>query len=251
MKENKTRRNVRYIELRSEEVQELMGKIPPAIIRVGISMVLLFVVLLIALSCFVKYPEVMTVEAKLYNTNNIMEVRAGASGWYHTFRELRMKRVAKGDTLFGVMANMEDKNIIYKVAETDGYAFPCGILQNGVFLQKDSIVCLIADTVQAGLTAMAEIGADARGRIREGMSVETEVNGISANGHIAEISEYPNPLSGTYSIIMEFENVTELRRMLVYNKTTATDIKVDEQTIFDKFFAKRFRIQVPRASRES
>ncbi len=251
MEDNKTRRNVRYIELRSEEVQELMGKIPPAIIRVGISMVLLIVVLLIALSCFVKYPEVMTVEAKLYNTNNIMEVRAGASGLYHAFGELRMKRVAKGDTLFGVMANMEDKNIIYKVAETDGYAFPCGILQDGVFLQKDSLVCLIADTVQAGLTAMAEIGADARGRIREGMSVEAEVNGLPVNGHIAGISGYPNPLSGAYSIIMEFEDVAELRGMLIYAKVTATDIKVDEQTIFDKFFAKRLRIQVPQTLRES
>lgn len=38
-----TKHKIFNIEIRGEEAQELMGKIPPAILRIGISFILLFV----------------------------------------------------------------------------------------------------------------------------------------------------------------------------------------------------------------
>jgi len=48
------------IELRSEEVQEVMGQIPAWIVRWGITLLFLVVVALLVGSCFFKYPDVIT-----------------------------------------------------------------------------------------------------------------------------------------------------------------------------------------------
>ena len=45
-----TKRNNTNIELRNEEVQELMGKIPPAILRFGIFIIFFFFITIILVS---------------------------------------------------------------------------------------------------------------------------------------------------------------------------------------------------------
>ncbi|TXD49769.1 HlyD family secretion protein [Polaribacter sp. IC073] len=51
------------IELRSEEVQEILTKVPNWMIRWGNTLFLLLIVMLLALSWFVKYPDIITSEA--------------------------------------------------------------------------------------------------------------------------------------------------------------------------------------------
>ena len=47
------------IELRSEEVQEVMSRIPPWILRRGITLLFVIIVLLLSGSWFFKYPDVI------------------------------------------------------------------------------------------------------------------------------------------------------------------------------------------------
>ena len=49
-------KNNKDIELRSEEVQEVMGQVPAWIVRWGITLLFLVVVALLVGSCFFKYP---------------------------------------------------------------------------------------------------------------------------------------------------------------------------------------------------
>lgn len=51
------------IELRSEEVQEILTKVPHWMIRYGNILLLLLIVMLLSISWFVKYPDVITSEA--------------------------------------------------------------------------------------------------------------------------------------------------------------------------------------------
>ena len=53
------------IELRSEEVQEVMGQVPAWIVRWGITLLFLVVVALLVGSCFFKYPDVITADMTL------------------------------------------------------------------------------------------------------------------------------------------------------------------------------------------
>ena len=58
-------KNNKDIELRSEEVQEVMGQVPAWIVRWGITLLFLVVVALLVGSCFFKYPDVITADMTL------------------------------------------------------------------------------------------------------------------------------------------------------------------------------------------
>ena len=56
--ENWLEKRNKDIELRSEEVQEVMGQVPAWIVRWGIRLLFLVVVTLLVGSCFFKYPDI-------------------------------------------------------------------------------------------------------------------------------------------------------------------------------------------------
>lgn len=54
------------VELRSQEVQELMGRIPSMIERMGITVLFVFVIASLCFCAFVKYPEHLEINASNY-----------------------------------------------------------------------------------------------------------------------------------------------------------------------------------------
>lgn len=68
------------IELRSEEVQEVMGMVPSWIIRWGITLLAGVVVLLLAGSCFFRYPDVISTRMTLTSREPVAALVARNSG---------------------------------------------------------------------------------------------------------------------------------------------------------------------------
>lgn len=68
------------IELRSEEVQEVMGQIPAWIVRWGITILFIVVLGLLVGSCFFKYPDVIGTEMTLTSRNPVSEVVTRSAG---------------------------------------------------------------------------------------------------------------------------------------------------------------------------
>ena len=68
------------IELRSEEVQEVMGQIPAWIVRWGITILFIVVLVLLLGSYFFRYPDVITTEMTLTSRHPVAEVVARSSG---------------------------------------------------------------------------------------------------------------------------------------------------------------------------
>ena len=77
MKENE---QYKEIELRSEEVQDVMNKIPTLILRCGITVLFCIVMILFVGSCLFKYPEVITAEVTISTLEPPVYVLARASG---------------------------------------------------------------------------------------------------------------------------------------------------------------------------
>ena len=67
-------------ELRSEEVQEVMGEFPSWILRWGITVLFLVVLALVVGSCFFKYPDVIVSEMTLTGRYPVVQIVARASG---------------------------------------------------------------------------------------------------------------------------------------------------------------------------
>lgn len=68
------------IELRSEEVQEVMGQIPAWIVRWGITILFVVVVAILVGSCFFKYPDVIVSEMTLTSRYPVAQVVSRTSG---------------------------------------------------------------------------------------------------------------------------------------------------------------------------
>lgn len=68
------------IELRSEEVQEVMGKIPPWILRRGITILFIIVMVLLVGSWFFKYPDVIAADMTLTGRYPVAQIVARSSG---------------------------------------------------------------------------------------------------------------------------------------------------------------------------
>ncbi len=75
-----TKKEEKPVELRSEEVQEIMGQIPAWIVRWGITVLFGVIAVLVVGSCFFKYPDVITAEMTLTSPNPAVQVVARASG---------------------------------------------------------------------------------------------------------------------------------------------------------------------------
>ena len=77
MEENKEHKE---IELRSEELHEVMGRIPPWILRQGISVLFIIIIVILIGSYFFKYPDVIQAEMTLTGRYPVAQVVSRASG---------------------------------------------------------------------------------------------------------------------------------------------------------------------------
>lgn len=80
METEKGRKPEKPVELRSEEVQEIMGQIPAWIIRWGITVLFIVLGVLLIGSCFFKYPDVITAQMTLTSPNPAVQIVARTSG---------------------------------------------------------------------------------------------------------------------------------------------------------------------------
>ena len=77
MEENKEHKE---IELRSEELHEVMGRIPPWILRQGITVLFIIIIVIMIGSYFFKYPDVIQSEMTLTGRYPVAQVVSRASG---------------------------------------------------------------------------------------------------------------------------------------------------------------------------
>jgi len=87
------------IELRSEEVQELIGKVPSKITRNGIGVISLIIVFLFIGSFFFKYPDIITGRLTLSAENPSADIQARVDGKIIQIFVVDKQNVTKDETL--------------------------------------------------------------------------------------------------------------------------------------------------------
>lgn len=227
------------MELRSEEVQELMGRIPPAILRIGISAVLVFVVLVYVASNVVMYPDIVSFPAVAKNVDYVSEIKVEKPG---VLVESSMIHgyVCRGDTLARMLADGADgHDTVSLVSPRSGMAYPCDVVMKYSYVESGSVLCVVADSIRAKISAKAFVTLDMKKNITEGMAVESSVEGKALTGKVTSVADYANPNSGTYVVLIEFETPKELKNTIVWNVRTDAKIKITERSVFDKFFKER------------
>lgn len=95
------------IELRSEEVQDVMNKVPPMILKYGIGILAMFVSMLLIGSALFQYPETVEAELTLTTQNPPVYINSQQGGRIENIYVTNGKQVKKGDVL-AVIENLAD-----------------------------------------------------------------------------------------------------------------------------------------------
>ena len=136
MKEDKVHKEV---ELRSEELHEVMGKIPPWILRRGITVLFCIVGMLLAGSYFFRYPDVITAPVVLTGAVPPANIIAFSSGKLDMLDTKDNQDIKAGEYL----------GVIYNSARTEDILY----LKSFLFMldvENDSIISMPNKSLQVG-----------------------------------------------------------------------------------------------------
>jgi len=130
------------IEIRSEEVQEIMGTPPKWIIRWGIVIIFLVVLVLLAGSYFFKYPDLLTARVTIVSENPPISVVARSEGKLDKIFVIDKQKV-EANTVLGIIENPADYVDAYELIQfldSIQYFFNQPELFNTLLFEKEYIL---------------------------------------------------------------------------------------------------------------
>jgi multidrug resistance efflux pump len=104
------------IEIRSEEVQEIMGTPPKWIIRWGIVIISAVVIILLTGSYFYKYPDLITARVTIVSENPPISIVARSDGKLDKLFVTDKQQVAE-NTILGIIENPADYEDVYELIQ--------------------------------------------------------------------------------------------------------------------------------------
>lgn len=126
---------IERLNLRSEEVREIMGYIPSRVIRYGISVILAIVVFIFIGACFFRYPDTISGRFVIHSSNPAITLRSKVNGQIEVLKVKEGDRVHRND-LLAVVAGSGNYRHILKLKTELGVS--------------DSIPCVYTDTLELG-----------------------------------------------------------------------------------------------------
>ena len=111
------------IELRSEEVQELLTRIPSRLLRYGSMVILAILVLVLFLSWLIKYPTVVTAPVSITTVQPPEKLIAKASGKIQAILT-KDKSIVTPNTVLAILENSADYKVVFQLKNiVDKYTF--------------------------------------------------------------------------------------------------------------------------------
>ena len=104
------------IEIRSEEVQEIMGTPPKWIVRWGIVIILLVVIVLLSGSYFYKYPDIIEARVTIVSENPPISIVARSDGKLDRIFVADKQKVEAGE-LLGIIENPANYKDVYSLKQ--------------------------------------------------------------------------------------------------------------------------------------
>lgn len=229
--EKKENRELRIIELRSEEVQEIMAQKPSCILRYGISVVLLLLFCTFVASKFVPYPDELKVNVTLapnVSTKKFVNARDAEILYITPNFE---SNVSIGDTL-GVFAY--DNDTVMFISPYSGIAYKSGNYNSGDIIKSGNLTILVSDckSLTSTIYAHSSVDIEKAKKIRRGMIMKTE--GDQDRYVVKELSSIPD-VNGLYTIVYTKEN--RLSKKIMVQQEKAGNIILDNTNVYDRFFA--------------
>ena len=117
----KEEKKYKEIELRSEEVQEIMSRVPPWILRRGITLLFIIVLLLVVGSWFFKYPDVIQAGITVTSEEPPASVIARSTGKIEEIYAENDRAVSQGDLLAVIQNPANTADMLFLLKSMEGW----------------------------------------------------------------------------------------------------------------------------------
>lgn len=224
------------IELRSEEVQELMGKIPPMILRFGIGIILMILLLFFIASFYVKYPTYETVPVKLNIGENTRDVSMPFDGIIVGVKVDDGECVKIHDTLMVISSPTQvGSDTIVLCSPSDGIVYACDFFKKGEIIEQGTPLFLVNQNDKGNMTGKCYVSQPIKQKMMIGEEIECVGQEIVLHGKVGKIAEVMNPLQKGYAIEILFDDDWPQGS---FNEAFFAKFKTSDKTIFELFFLK-------------
>ena len=105
--------NHQNTEIRSEEVQEILNKVPNWMIRYGNSLILILIVMLLFISWFIKYPDVISSQVMVTTTQPPEKIFSKSSGQFEVLLANESNTVKENEILAVIENSASYKDVLF------------------------------------------------------------------------------------------------------------------------------------------
>lgn len=228
------------LELRSEEVQELMSKRPSWILRRGIGVILFLLGCAFVACKYVPYTDELQVNVIIPPNIQSKRFVNTKDGEILYLKQGLQTKALRGDTL--VIIAYSDDTISF-ISPFDGLVYKSGVFKNGDIISAGELSVAVSDgnIMSTKSYAYSYVNAEQISKLKYGMVMTTDNHQHSYK--IKELSPIPNE-KGWYTVVY-VENFKKSEVNIVKQEKTGY-IQLDSSNVYDKFFAQRINNVISR-----
>lgn len=224
------------IELRSEKVRNIVGKVPPLLLRKGIVIISLVILFFVTGAYFMPYPETFHAKAKIITMPSVELIKAPCSGITY-LSETEQPRVSKDQKLGSLFV----KDSLVNLTSPIRGKLIVNSINGGFVEQGDILFAVIPDTITT-LYCRGYIPGEVINRIRVGQKVDVRyvatdaMNGRIAHGKISQRCLLPaDTLHNPYNIAISLNEPPSC--CVLENPLQEVDVTIylSEKTVLKRF----------------
>lgn len=176
--------NKKDIELRSEKVRNIVGQVPPMLLRIGIAIISLIILLVFALAYFIPYPEYLDVSVDLRSFPSVQTIVAENQGVF--MADTTKVKTSIGEEICAVQTNDSVKHYFSRISGVVFYNYN----NENIVEQGKTMVAVVPDSIHS-VYGQCYISTDKMHGIKEGLGVQIWSNNRSISGRISKIFPIP------------------------------------------------------------
>ncbi len=229
--EKSKKRNPLDIGLRSEEVQELMGKMPSNMVRFGIPVILCFVLVLLGASYFINCSIIETFPIEIVSEEISEDCKIPNHGNLMLINDQFPSEICAGQTIARVAKDNDTINIVSSIS---GKVFKRSFYRDGESVDSSIVICTIVPYGKIEYYGYIHVNYHTKKLLNYQTEIEVEYNSTLINGKVKRIAELPDQKTGLYTVEIFLGSFTHDSYEMVGNPNAIAKINLDSTTIFDK-----------------
>lgn len=231
------------VSLRSESVQEILGKVPHALIRWGNTIILFLSIGTLMISYFVHYPLIIHGSAELAPHDNITEIYAPITGKLIGWNVISGDSVSNNATLGVIISS--NGNTYELTSPLSGKAYTTSTFIEGGIVNNGDLLFKILPSKPKNYQAIIKLSPSFSGKIMSGQKVqikfserESQKNVIT--GYVTQVSRIADD-QGMFSIQILISNgvgsIDDEYLIQITRKKVKAEIIVGNPRLLEYFFA--------------